>query len=104
MFYKVIKNNKVIDVLDELIYLKYQPKHKIMVLTDEANAQAILSSDKNIIWHEKSLYDIPVDGYESVSIEPIDQYEYRKLKMLNGMSPESIIDEYNLLLIEMGVL
>ena len=68
MYYKVIKDNKVIDVLDNLIYLKWQPKHKIMVLTDENDAQAILSSNKNDIWHEKTLYNIPVDGYETVEI------------------------------------
>ena len=106
MYYKVIKDNKVIDVLDKLIYLKWQPKHKIMVLSDENEAQAILSSDNNTIWHEKTLYKIPVEAgfYDSVSIEPIDQIEYRQLKVLNMKSPEEIIDEYNLLLLEMGVI
>jgi hypothetical protein len=33
MYYKVLKNNRVIDVLDNLIYLKWEPKHKIMVLS-----------------------------------------------------------------------
>lgn len=104
MYYKVIKNDKVIDVLDKLIYLKYQPKHKIMILTDENDAQAILSSDGNIIWHERSLYKVPVSGYDEVDIEPIDEYEYKQLKALNMKSPEAIIDEYNLLLLEMGVI
>lgn len=106
MFYKVIKNNRVIDVLDKLIYLKYQPKHKIMVLCGEDDAQAILSSDKNTIWHEESLYNIPFEAgfYDSVSIEIIDQFEYKQLKMLNNKTPEEIIDEYNLLLLEMGVI
>ena len=104
MFYKVIKNNKVIDVLDELIYLKYQPKHKIMVLTDEANAQAILSSDKNTIWHEKSLYDIPVDGYETVEVFEIDEYEYKQLKLFNMKSVTEILDAYTLMLIQEGVI
>ena len=104
MYYKVIKNNKVIDVLDNLIYLKYQPKHKTMVLSDENEAQAILSSDKNTIWHEVTLYNIPVEGYDTVEIFPIDEYEYKQLKVLNMRSPESIIDEYNLLLLEMGVI
>lgn len=104
MYYKVLKDEKVIDVLDKLIYLKYQPEHKIMILTDENDAQAILSSDKNIIWHEKSLYKVPVDGYDEVSIKPIDEYEYKQLKMLNMKTPEAIIDEYNLLLLEMGVI
>lgn len=104
MYYKVMKNNKVIDVLDNLTYLKWQDKHKTMILTDENDAQAILSSDKNTIWHEETLYRIPVSGYDTVKIEEIDEYEYKQLKVLNMKSPESIIDEYNLLLLEMGVI
>jgi len=104
MFFKVLKNNKVIDVLDNLVYLKWQPKHKTMVLCDENEAQAILSSDKNTIWHEETLYKIPVSGYESVSVQEVDEFEYKQLRVLNMKSPESIIDEYNLLLLEMGVI
>ena len=104
MYYKVLKDNKVIDVLDSLIYLKWQPKHKIMVLTDENQAQAILSSDKNSIWHEKTLYNVPVDGFDTVEIVEIDEHEYKQLRVLNMKSPEAIIDEYNLLLLEMGVI
>lgn len=106
MYYKVIKNNKVIDVLDKLIYLKLEPKHKTMILTDENNAQAILSSDKNTIWHEESLYRVPVNeqDYDTVKLIEIDKYEYEQLRALNMKSPEAIIDEYNLLLLEMGVI
>ena len=104
MYWKVIKNNKVIDVLDNLIYLKWQDKHKIMVLSDEDEAQAILSSDQNTIWHEETLYKIPVDGYDTVSIEEIDEYEYKQLKMLNYKTPSEIIDAYTLSLIEGGIL
>ena len=104
MYYKVIKDNKVIDVLDNLTYLKWQPKHKIMVLSDENEAQAILSSDGNTIWHERTLYNVPVSGYDEVEILPIDQYEYRQLKVLNMKSPEQILDEYNLLLLELGII
>ena len=104
MYYKVIKNNKVIDVLDSLIYLKWLPKHKTMILCDENDAQAILSSDKNTIWHEESLYRIPVNGYDTVKIEEIDEYEYKQLKMLNGKSVDEILQEYTLLLISEGVI
>lgn len=104
MYYKVLKDDKVIDVLDNLIYLKWNPKHKIMVLTDENDAQAILSSDKNSIWHEKTLYKIPVDGYDEVEILPVDQFEYKQLRILNMKTPEEILDEYNLLLLEMGII
>lgn len=104
MFYKVLKNNKVIDVLDNLIYLKWEPKHKTMILTDENDAQAILSSGKDDIWHEKSLYKVPVDGYEEVELVEIDNFEYRQLKALNGKTPEQIADEVILSLLESGII
>ena len=104
MYYKVIKNNKVIDVLDHLTYLKWQPKNKIMLLSDLNEAQAILSSDGNTVWHVEGLYDLPVDGYQTVKLVEIEEFEYKQLKVLNMKSPESIIDEYNLLLLEMGVI
>lgn len=106
MYYKVIKNNKVIDVLDNLIYLKWQPKHKMMVLCDENEAQAILSSGKDSIWHERTLYNIPVNEpkFDTVDLIEIDFYEYKKLKMLNLSTPEEIIDSVILELISEGVI
>ena len=104
MYYKVLKNNKVIDVLDNLTYLKWEPKHKIMVLSDENEAQAILSSDKNTIWHEETLYRIPVSGFDTVKLEEIDEYEYKQLKMLNLSTPEAIIDEFLLTLLENNII
>ena len=105
MFYKVLKDNKVIDVLDHLTYLKWQPKHKIWILSDENSAQAILLSDKNTIVHERTLYNVPSEvSIDTVDIEPIDKFEYKQLKVLNMKTPEQIVDEYNLLLLEMGVL
>ena len=104
MYYKVIKNNKVIDVLDNLTYLKWQPKHKTMILSDENEAQAILSSDKNTIWHERTLYNIPVSGYDTVDLVEIDEYEYRQLRMLNLSTPEEIIDAFMLSLLEENVI
>lgn len=104
MYYKVMKNDRVIDVLDDLIYLKWQPKHKIMLITTEDEAQAILSSDRNTVWHERSLYDVPVDGFDTVDVVEVDEYEYKQLKMLNGKTPSEIIDEFVLSLIEGGIL
>lgn len=104
-YYKVIKDGKVIDVLDKIIYLKYQKKHNMMILCEESdNAEAIMSSDQQYIWHEESLYQIPVKGYDTVRIEEIDRYEYDQLKMLNLKSVSEIIDQYTLSLIEGGIL
>lgn len=104
MFYKILKNNRVIDVLDKMIYVKYQEKNNRMVLCTEDDAQGFLSSDRTRIWHEDSLYKIPISGYDTVQIEEIDQYEYEQLKMLNGKTIEEILDNYTLELIRGGVI
>lgn len=104
MFYKVMKDNKVIDVLDKLVFLKYQPRHDVMVNCTEDDAQAFLSSDKNTIWHDITLYNIPIPGYDTVSLVEIDEYEYNRLKMLNGRTPEEIIDLYTAMLISQNII
>ena len=104
MYYKVIKNDKVIDVLDRLFFVKYNQKHKIMVACDKSEAQAIVSSDGAYFWHIPGLYRIPVDGYDTVELEPIDIYEYKRLKVFNMKTPEEVLDAYTLLLLEDGIL
>ena len=104
MFYKVIFNDRVIDVLDRLVYLKYQPKHNMMVLCNESEAQAVLSSEKEDIWHIDGWYNIPVDGYDTVELIEIDEIEYKQLKVLNGKTPEQITDELVLYLIQNNII
>ena len=104
MYYKVIKDNKVIDVLDNLTYLKYQPKNKIMLLSDENEAQAILASDGNTVWHVEGFYDMPVDCYDTVKLVEISRFEYEKLKTLNLNTPEAIVDSVIYELICKGVI
>ena len=104
MYYKVIKDNKVIDVLDRLIFVKYQAKNNLMVACARKGAQAILSSDCNYIWHVVGLQEIPVAGYDTVEVVQIDKYEYDQLKLLGLRSVSEIIDEYTLLLINGGIL
>lgn len=104
MYYKVLKDNKVVDVLDHLTYLKWQPKNKIMLLCGLDEAQAILSSDGNTVWHVEGFYDLPVEGYDVVEIKPIDQFEYKQLKLLNGETPEQIIDAFVMSLLEQNII
>lgn len=104
MFYKVIKDNKVIDVLDHLTYLKWQERNKIMLLSDLDEAQAILGSDGDTIWHVEGFYDLPVEGYETVKLVQIDEFEFKQLKMLSCKSLDEVLDEYTLLLIQEGII
>lgn len=93
MYYKALKGSQVVDVLDKLIFVKYQAKNDCMVLCSESEAQGILSSDMERVWHEVSMYKIPVSGYETVALEEIDEFEYNRLKLFNGKTPEEIYDE-----------
>ena len=105
MYYKIIKDNKVIDVLDHLTYLKWQPKHKIWILSDINDAQAILLSDKNTIVHERTLYNVPAEvNVDTVDLIEIDSFEYQQLRMLNLKSPEDIIDAFLANLLEEGII
>lgn len=104
MYYKVLKNGKVIDVLDHLTFVKYQQKHNIMIVCLEREAQGIVSSDGAYIWHVEGFYRIPAEGYDTVTLEEIDRYEYDQLKIFNCRSIEDLIDEYTLLLLNGGVL
>lgn len=106
MYYKVIKDNKIIDVLDNLVYLKYQKKHNRMILCNESEAQAFFSSDRKYIWYTETLYDLPIEAghYDVVELQKIDQYEYNQLRILNMKTPEEFYDAVILDLLERGVI
>lgn len=104
MYYKVLKDGKVIDVLDHLTFVKYQKKHDVMLLCDESEAQAIVSSDGTYYWHIDWLYKIPIGGYETVEIQEIGQYEYEQLRILCLKTPEEIIDTFVLSLLKDNII
>lgn len=103
-FYKVIKNRQVIDVLDKLVYVKYQLKHNILLLCEESEAQGILSSNGEYAWHTPTLLKFPIDIFDTVTVEEIDEYEFNRLKLFNLKSPEEIAESILLELMERGVI
>lgn len=100
MFYKVYKDNEVVDVLDGIVYLKYQEKYDRMLLSNEKEAQAILSSDEKTIWQVEGLPAINNNKtYTTVRIQQTDEYEYKQWHLLHGKTPEEIVDNFVLLLV-----
>lgn len=79
MYYRVVKNGKVIDVLDRIVYVKHQEKHNQLLICDIADAQAILSSDGNYAWHIEGLYNFNPDNTTYI-ISEISKYDYDKYK------------------------
>jgi hypothetical protein len=103
MFYKVLSENRVVDVLNHLSYARYMANKKL-VICPSSQAQVIVSSDETRCWHIRGLYAVPGQSSDPLELVEIDEYEYRQLKALNGKTPEEIIDEYTLFLIEEGLL
>lgn len=104
MYYKVLKNNKVIDLLDSLIFVRYDAGRQRLTLCDNKRAEGIVSSDGNTIWHVYGFYPFKQGAFDTVQLLEISSVEYHQLKALNGKTPEEIIDEYTLTLIEEGII
>lgn len=104
MFYKVIKNRNVIDVLSSIQFVKFQLKHKTLLLCNEDEAEGILSSTGDTAYHLSSLNPFPTDDFATVSLEKITEHEYNQLKQNHCMTAEEIIDQYTASLFEQGVL
>lgn len=105
-YYKIVKNQKVIDTYagEKLTYVKYQPKHNILLLTDESEAMGIMS-DADKCYHLTTLLPFP-DQYScpTVEIEEITEIEYDTLKKNELMSADEIREGLLAELMERGVL
>lgn len=104
MYYKIIKNNEVVDIVPSLSYVRISPKSQKILLCSQEQASGIVSSDSKTVWHLEGYYPFPGDEYETVKAIQINKEEYYQLKALNGKTPEEIIDNYTLYLIEEGLL
>lgn len=103
MYFKVLKNDRMIDLLKDPIYIKYQGKNDVFLTCSISEAQGVISSDGNTIWHVNTFPSIDAD-VDSVDLVETDKYEYTQLKALNMKTPEEIIDAYTLSLLEGGLL
>lgn len=104
MFFKIERNKKIIDLIENPSYVKYQKKHDVFLSCPESEAQGIISSDHNTIWHVDIYPSINRKDIDTVSMTEIDQYEYNQLYALNMKTPEEIIDAYTISLLEEGIL
>ena len=81
MFYKVIKDNKeIIDVLDNLIFVRKQITHNRLVLCDKDIAQGIISSNGENVWFVEGMIKNNPDELPTVTLVEIDEDEYNILR------------------------
>lgn len=103
MFYKAVKDGRVVDVLDRIDYVRYDKRHDAMYYCEPSNSNAFLSQDHHSFWRVRSME--PCDKeITTVVLTEIDESEYMQLRALSMKTPEEIIDAYTLALVTGGII
>lgn len=77
--FKALENGQIIDVLETLTFVKCLPRTKKILRVDEKQANGLMSSNNNEIYH---IYGTPytfADYKKTICFEKIDAEEYNKL-------------------------
>lgn len=90
MFWKVIKDGKIIDVLEYLIFVKSHPYGGTVRVSSQAGAAGVVSSDGNTIYHVDGWINFN-ETYMTVDIQEISKEEYLALK--EALETEKEIDD-----------
>ena len=80
MFYMVIKDETIIDVLSDIQYVRTQVVHNRLMVCDKKYAEGIISSDTTSIWYVPELISENVKNYPVVTLSEIDEEKYNSLK------------------------
>lgn len=104
-YYKIMKDQKVIDLAsgDKLVYVKYDLRHKILLLCSEVDAMGIMS-DSEKCYHINTCLPFPTADYPDADIEEITEIEYDQLKANKLVTPDEARASLLVELMERGVL
>lgn len=79
MYYMVIKDKTIIDVLSNVIFVRTQVVHNRLMVCNQEYAEGILSSDTNTIYYASDFIEENVKNYPVVSLVEIDEEKYNSL-------------------------
>lgn len=77
--YKILHNNQIIDVMEDVRYVKCLPKSQKLIAVDKAQANGIVSSDGDTIYHILETKNTFNTEKLSVQIMEITEKEYEEL-------------------------
>ena len=79
MYYKLMNNDMVVDLLQEIHYVRYLPNSKRWINTDAMSANGIMNMDGSKIYHISGRAIVYPSEITSVRIVKIDEKEYNML-------------------------
>lgn len=98
MYYKLMNNDIVIDILRKVCYVRYLSKSKRWVITDPQSAHGVRGSDQNTIY----LLEGRICNYEGnlqvVRLEEISEEEYQRFAneiALRTKEKEDLVNRIN---------
>lgn len=90
-YYKILKNGVVTDA--NHVFLRWQPKHRILIGCEAADAQYIQSSDGMEVYRVQWLNPVNLDApvFPTAEAEEISKEEYLELRgrLDEGLTPET---------------
>ena len=94
MFYKVAYNQEIIDVIEDIQYVSYQPRNKMLILSDKKDGSVgFCSSNGEIYRLEDQPETIGFDINQVVKLIEIEEDEYEILKEALGLNEKIEYDE-----------
>ena len=77
--YKVLWNNMIVDLLREACYIRYLPRQARAIVVDKGNANGIMGSDKNTMYHLAGTQSTFTEGIKTVEVVPVSAEEFEVL-------------------------
>lgn len=79
MYYKILHNNQIIDVLENIRYVKCLPRTQKVIEVEKSQANGIVSSNGDTIYHLLNTKNTFKEEKLSVVVEEITEEEFLKL-------------------------
>lgn len=77
--HKIIENNQIIDVVEDIKFVKFLPKSKRAIAVGEKEANGILSSNNSIIYHISGTPNTFDEEKKEVIYQEIELEEFERL-------------------------
>lgn len=101
--YKILENNRIIDVMEDIKFIKYLPRSKRVITVDEKQANGCVSSNGDEIYHLLGTPYNFAEARKTVRYERINAEEYERLtqEVKKNQDLETRIQELEAKLLEL---
>jgi len=83
--FKIRKGNTIVDAVENLNYVRQNPRNKMIIASTPEFANGILSNDQTVIWHLDGLAPFIDGDFDTVVAVEIGEEEYKTIReVLDG--------------------